>query len=133
MSSLVRKWALNLPMMVNDIKSMAVWIKFFGIPLKFQTLKGLRCLASVVGKPLYMDSITNEGIHLEYARICVEIAVDSSYPDSIDIQLLNGDKIVIRLECNWKQFECSKYNCFGLAIGEYVIMAKEDIMSNHLI
>lgn len=32
---LVRKWTLNLLMLVNDIKKVVVWIKFFCIPLEY--------------------------------------------------------------------------------------------------
>lgn len=67
MSFLMRKQELNLLKIINDIKVVAVWIKIFSIPLEFQTPKCLNCIASALGKPFYIDTIKNEGIHLEYA------------------------------------------------------------------
>lgn len=79
-------------MIVNYVKVVAIWIKFFGIPLEFWTSKELSKIASSVGKPLYTDLVMKKGIKLDYARIYVEIVVDSGCLKSIDLCLPNGEK-----------------------------------------
>ncbi|XP_044489108.1 uncharacterized protein LOC123213699 [Mangifera indica] len=78
----------------------------YGIPLEFWTPKGLSYIASAIGNPLYMDSITEKGIRLEYARVCIEIKVDSECPESISLDLPNG-------EYAWKPIKCNRCQCFG--------------------
>ncbi|XP_044472222.1 uncharacterized protein LOC123200907 [Mangifera indica] len=112
-SFLIRKWTTNLPMVINDVKKVAIWVKMYGIPLKFWTPKGLSYLASAIGNPLYMDSITEEGIRLEYARVCIEIEVDSECPEDISLTLPNGETMVINVEYAWKPIKWNGCKCFG--------------------
>ncbi|XP_031256680.1 uncharacterized protein LOC116114685 [Pistacia vera] len=74
----------------EGISSVSIWVKFNGVPLEFWTAKGLSYVASAIGKPLYMDNIMDTGDRLEYARVCVEIDTASSFPNSVELGLLNG-------------------------------------------
>ncbi|XP_044507206.1 uncharacterized protein LOC123226740 [Mangifera indica] len=110
---LVRKWTTNLPMLINDVKKVATWVRMYGIPLEFWTPKSLSYIASAIGTPLYADSITEEGTRLDYARICIEIKVDAECPDSICLTLSNGECMVINVEYSWKPLKCNVCQCFG--------------------
>lgn len=50
------------------MKKMALWIKFFGISLEFWTTQGFSDIASVVGKSLYVDLVTEESAKLKYVE-----------------------------------------------------------------
>ncbi|XP_044491492.1 uncharacterized protein LOC123215458 [Mangifera indica] len=121
---LVRKWTTNLPMLINDVKKVAIWVRMYGIPLKFWTPKGLSYIASAIGNPLYVDSITEEGTRLDYARICIEIKVDSECPDSICLSLLNGECMVINVEYSWKPIKCNGCQCFGHSTANCTLATK---------
>ncbi|XP_044478338.1 uncharacterized protein LOC123205457 [Mangifera indica] len=122
---LVRKWTTNLPMVINDVKKVAIWIRMYGIPLEFWTPKGLSYIASAIGSPLYMDSVTEEGTRLEYARVCIEIEVDSGCPDSISLALPNGELMVIKVEYAWKPIKCNGCQCFGHSIANCSLAPKQ--------
>ncbi|KAI8531141.1 hypothetical protein RHMOL_Rhmol11G0114400 [Rhododendron molle] len=50
---------------------------------------------------------------LNYAKICVEVGVDSALPDRFDLVSANGDKFAIRVWYPWKPLKCSKCKVFG--------------------
>ncbi|XP_044503435.1 uncharacterized protein LOC123224020 [Mangifera indica] len=100
-------------MLINDVKKVAIWVRMYGIPFEFWTPKGLSYIASAIGTPLYADSITEEETRLDYARICIEIKVDTECPDSICLTLPNGECMVINVEYSWKPLKCNVCQCFG--------------------
>ncbi|XP_044503414.1 uncharacterized protein LOC123223995 [Mangifera indica] len=97
----------------ENIKKIAVWVKFYGIPLEFWSLKGFSHIASVLGRPLYVDLATEERSRLEYASICVEISVNHDFPDTIELVLPNKENVAIRLEYAWKPLKCNLCKMFG--------------------
>lgn len=48
-------------------------------------------MASSLRKPLYMDLVIEERPHLEFARVFVEMNVDSYFPDFIDFKMPNWE------------------------------------------
>ncbi|XP_044479670.1 uncharacterized protein LOC123206505 [Mangifera indica] len=110
---LIRKWITNLPMMINDVKKVAIWVRLFGIPFEYWSPKGLSYIASAIGTPLYADSITEGGTRLDFARICIEIKVDAECLESISLTLSNGESMVINVKYSWKPLKCNACQCFG--------------------
>ncbi|XP_044489126.1 uncharacterized protein LOC123213711 [Mangifera indica] len=110
---LVRKWTTNLPMLINDVKKVAIWVRLYGIPLEYWTPKGLSYIASAIETLLYADSITEGGKRLDFARISIEIKVDAECPYSISLTLSNGESMVINVEYSWKPLKCNVCQCFG--------------------
>lgn len=92
-------------MITNDVKKMVVWIKLYEIPLERWTSKGLSYIPNIIGKPLYLDSITEVGTRLEYAQICVEVIVDSKCLDSFILVLQNGENLMINVEYSFNMDE----------------------------
>ncbi|XP_031250056.1 uncharacterized protein LOC116107924 [Pistacia vera] len=60
-----------------------------------------------------MDNITDAGDRLEYARVCVEIDTASSFPNSVELGLPNGDCVNIGVEYSWKPRACPLCRTFG--------------------
>ncbi|KAK8665140.1 hypothetical protein V6N13_005315 [Hibiscus sabdariffa] len=52
--------------------------------------RGLSYIASAIGIPLYMDSVAASKQRLAYAKVCVEISIDSKLPRSVKVLLRNG-------------------------------------------
>lgn len=82
----------------------------------------------MVGKPLYVNSITEEGVWLEYARIYIELDIDSPCPDSIEVSLPNGEHLSIKLEYFWKPSKCTNCKPFSHGIGECILLLREEKM-----
>ncbi|KAA3462439.1 hypothetical protein EPI10_028926 [Gossypium australe] len=80
---------------------MPVWIQCYRVLLELFTQKGLSYIASAIGTPLYMDSVTVSQTRLSYAKICVEISIDTVIPLSINVKLSDGSltSITVMVSC----------------------------------
>ena len=65
--------------------SVPIWIKIHNPPLEGWPLKGIFVIASSIGRPLYADPMTEERTRLGFAKVCVEVSVNSSFPKCIDV------------------------------------------------
>ncbi|GJX05400.1 RNA-directed DNA polymerase, eukaryota, reverse transcriptase zinc-binding domain protein, partial [Tanacetum coccineum] len=68
-----------------------LWVKLCNIPLEACSVKGINALASRVGKPLIMDTITIQMCYLGtrrlgYARVLVEVEAKEDLVKQIEIQ-----------------------------------------------
>lgn len=66
-------WRPDFRPLEEDIVSAPVWIRMEGLPLEFWSPKLLLPLVSCIGKPLKVDALTATKERTEFARICVEI------------------------------------------------------------
>ena len=70
-------------------------------------------IASAVGKPLHMDSLTENRTRLSFARICIEVDLSSKFPKTAHLNLGNGKCTTIRIEYPWVPHNCSHCQVFG--------------------
>ncbi|KAK3193373.1 hypothetical protein Dsin_024683 [Dipteronia sinensis] len=89
---ILKKWHSRLVLTKESYSKVPVWVKFFNIPYEYWTKDGLSYVASVVGKALYADSLTETTKRISYSRICVEIDAASKLIDSFDLLMGEGDK-----------------------------------------
>ncbi|KAL0345604.1 UNVERIFIED_CONTAM: hypothetical protein Sradi_4391700 [Sesamum radiatum] len=57
-----------------------VWIKLWHLPVEFWTNEGLITVASGIGRPLYLDAITQACTRLDFARVCIMLDISSKLP-----------------------------------------------------
>ena len=55
---IIRFWKPGMEMINVQITSLPIWVKFFNIPLEYWTVTSLGYIASVVGIPLHLDTLT---------------------------------------------------------------------------
>jgi len=120
---ILRKWAPGMQVLKLTLKSIPVWVKFLHLPLEYWNHTCLSHVASGVGRPLYADSITEEQKRLGYARVLVEIDMESECPKEIVICRANGDSVNIGVEYPWLPPKCSLCGGFGHAV--YACSKKE--------
>jgi hypothetical protein len=98
-----------------------------GVEIDFEIYSGLgqvSALAFGILEPyLYADSITEEQKRLGYARVLVEIDMESECPKEIVICRANGDSVNIGVEYPWLPPKCSLCGGFGHAV--YACSKKE--------
>ncbi|GLT69887.1 hypothetical protein SLA2020_420000 [Shorea laevis] len=75
----------------------------------------LKSVASGVGKPLCVDSVTEEQLRLGFARVLVEVNVDSEFPKEIEIAGPDGVPVTVGIEYLWIPIKCKKCKLFGHA------------------
>ncbi|GAV92830.1 DUF4283 domain-containing protein/zf-CCHC_4 domain-containing protein [Cephalotus follicularis] len=108
----LRKWTKGMSLKLEDCNSIPVWVKLSNVPVHLWTKLGISYIASVLGKPLYMDSPTTNRQVLTYARVCVDMPATSSFSGSILLDLGEGEDTVVGVEYQWKPQACSLCKVF---------------------
>lgn len=61
----------------------AVWVKFFNLPLHYYNEAALHRLGSILGTVLRVDTNTLDLVHQAYARVCIELDVTQQFQDKL--------------------------------------------------
>ncbi|KAI8573389.1 hypothetical protein RHMOL_Rhmol01G0273400 [Rhododendron molle] len=109
----LKQWQPQMCLQKDQLQKIPLWAQFYNVPLELWTAAGLSYVASAVGKPLYADSVIEQCKRLNYAKICVEIDVNSELPESFDVVLANGACFTINVWYPWRPLKCSKCHVFG--------------------
>jgi hypothetical protein len=114
-SEFVRRWSPGMQLLTLSLSSVPVWINLHNLPLEFWNATCLSHFASGVGIPICVNSVTEEQRRLGFARVLVEVAVESEFPKEIDVVDLNDRIIKIGVEYPWVPIKCKKCSFFGHA------------------
>ncbi|KAK8655823.1 hypothetical protein V6N13_108389 [Hibiscus sabdariffa] len=76
---------------------------------------GLSYIASAIGVPLYMDSITDSRQRVAFAKVCVELPADAIIPKFVKVQIRDGSFVSIAVDVPWLLPRCSYCCTFGHA------------------
>ncbi|PKI74057.1 hypothetical protein CRG98_005535, partial [Punica granatum] len=69
-----KKWSPQFTEEDLDMKRMPIWVQLRKIPLQYFHPKGISYIASVIGRPLYMDRATAIRSRLDYAKVALVAA-----------------------------------------------------------
>ncbi|GAV92292.1 DUF4283 domain-containing protein/zf-CCHC_4 domain-containing protein, partial [Cephalotus follicularis] len=108
----LRPWTKDMSLELGDCRSMPVWVKLRNVPVQYWNKIGLSYIASVLGKPLHMDTNTTHRHALMFARVCVDMPATSSFQDSITLELVDGSTISVGVEYPWKPNACTLCKVF---------------------
>ncbi|MQM03996.1 hypothetical protein Taro_036777 [Colocasia esculenta] len=114
----LRRWTPDLQMEKESLCNLPIWVHFPGLPLRWWTVCGLSKLASLLGRPLHMDSLTAKRKRLHFARVCVLIDVKAVFPSEVSIMNEDGSCEAVTVEYEWKPTLCKECNSFGHGGGE---------------
>ncbi|MBA0870468.1 hypothetical protein Goshw_012745, partial [Gossypium schwendimanii] len=81
--------------------------------LELYTTIGLSYIASALGIPLYMDSITAGQQRLSYVKVYVKMAANLVLPRSIDVELRDNFIATTPIGFPWIPQRCSECCIFG--------------------
>ena len=122
---ILRAWQPGMDMLNIQLSSIPIWVKFYNIPLEYWTNTSLGYIASVVGNPLHIDTLTENQSKLSFARICIEAGVDCEFPKSILLGLGNGKYSTISIEYPWTPQCCSNCKLFGHTLAQCLSIKKQ--------
>lgn len=99
-------------------RKIPMWVKFSNVPLSYLNSDGISFLASGIGKPLFVDEVTSNLEPMHFARVCIEITADFSFPSSIDVTVFDEDsaeEIVVSVDVEYqsKPPTCPGCKVFG--------------------
>ncbi|GAV92559.1 DUF4283 domain-containing protein [Cephalotus follicularis] len=108
----LRRWEEGMSLCKESFSSIPVWVKLSNVPAKLWTRSGLSYIASALGVPLCMDAATAAGNRLSFARVCVEMKANSSFPHSFKVRRRSGIVADIQVQYVWKPSACSVCKVF---------------------
>jgi hypothetical protein len=112
---ILRRWTPGMQLLKLSLSTVPIWIKMHNLPMEYWDSDCLSHIASGVGKPLCADSVTEEQLRLGFARVLVEVDIDSAFPKEVEIIGINGDVVKIGIEYPWLPIKCKKCRSFGHA------------------
>jgi hypothetical protein len=110
---ILRKWTPGMQLLKLSLSSIPIWIKLHNLPIEFWNTTCLSYVASGVGKLICADSVTKVQLRLGFARVLVEVNIDSNFPKEVEIVGANGIRVVVGVEYPWILIKCKKCKSFG--------------------
>jgi hypothetical protein len=110
---ILRKWTPGMQLLKLSLSSIPIWIKLHNLPIEFWNATCLSYVASGVGKPLCADSVTEEQQRLGFARVLVEVDMNSNFPKELEVVGVDGSRVVVGIEYPWLPVKCKKCKTFG--------------------
>ncbi|KAI8570411.1 hypothetical protein RHMOL_Rhmol01G0032000 [Rhododendron molle] len=109
----LKKWQPHMALIKEQLQSVPIWVHFYNVPFEYWTARGLSYIASSVGKPFYCDEVTAKCKWMNFAKVCVEVNLDSSFLESVDLCCPNGDTVPVNIKYPWLPFKCMGCRIFG--------------------
>ncbi|XP_019248818.1 PREDICTED: uncharacterized protein LOC109228098 [Nicotiana attenuata] len=97
----------------EELYTVPIWVKLPGLDFKYWGPKGLNKIGSMIGKPLMVDRNTENKIGLNFARLLIEVDVDSPLPDKVQFRNEKGALIEQRIQYDWKPVLCKQCHKYG--------------------
>ncbi|GKA73601.1 zinc knuckle CX2CX4HX4C containing protein [Tanacetum coccineum] len=119
----VQKWDIHVCLDKREPSHIPIWVKLCNIPLEAWTTSDISALASRLGKPLVMDTLTVEickkGVgKVKYARVLVGVPTAKDIPNKIEVVYRGKDseemcrkKVIVKFD--WVPPRCSNCCVFG--------------------
>ncbi|XP_074299724.1 uncharacterized protein LOC141630876 [Silene latifolia] len=109
---IVKAWVPDMELVKHDVKRVPIWIKLYGLDVKFWGTDCLRKISGIVGAYIKSDEATQNRDFLGYARTMVEVNVDQEFPNEIGFFDENGKQHWLRVMYDWLPITCGK--CKGM-------------------
>ncbi|XP_074304181.1 uncharacterized protein LOC141638900 [Silene latifolia] len=104
---IVNEWKPETVLVKHDVKRVPIWMKFYGLDIKFWGLESLKKLSGVVGTYVKCDEATTHRNFLGYARVLIEVDVDQYFPNEIYFLDENGLTQTLRVVYDWLPLTCT--------------------------
>ncbi|KAL0904402.1 hypothetical protein M5K25_026506 [Dendrobium thyrsiflorum] len=104
-----QKWTKNFHPTRENFSSVPIWVRIHDLPLVCWNSEGISKIASKIGIPIAVDSLTAAKTRLTYARVCIQVLVTSTLPDSVPISI-EDEVIHLKIHYEWKPSTCSTCN-----------------------
>ncbi|XP_039155725.1 uncharacterized protein LOC120287105 [Eucalyptus grandis] len=109
---ILQQWHPMMELKKDCHKTVPVWVRLRNLPVNLWFASSISALASVIGKPLFVDNRTEQMAMVAFARICIEINAASSFPEVIDF-MLNGEPRSVDVHYEWVPTLCPTCCSFG--------------------
>lgn len=112
----LKQWSPGLALDPSALVDYPVWVKLPGLDLQFWSPTVLGKIASLIGKPCYVDKLTASRERLAYARVLVELKSGEKIIDSITLKAPSGQEFVQQVVYESKPLQCYRCLKFGHSV-----------------
>ncbi|KAG5557186.1 hypothetical protein RHGRI_007455 [Rhododendron griersonianum] len=116
---ILKKWQPQMVLQKEQLSSIPFWVQLSNVPLEFWNAAGFSYIASALGKPLFVDEQTEKGKRLSFAKVCVEMIVDSPFLDTVDVEYASGKSAIVGVKYPWKPLVCTLCHVFGHSVSSH--------------
>ncbi|XP_074298451.1 uncharacterized protein LOC141629330 [Silene latifolia] len=109
---IVKEWSPDVELIKHDVKLIPIWMKLYGLDIKFWGPGCLSKISGLVGKFLRCDEATSNRAFLGFARVLVEIKIGQEFPTELVFEDELGKTQRVRVVYDWLPLSCDK--CKGL-------------------
>lgn len=102
---ILQKWRAEVTGSEIGLDKIPVWV--------ILRAEGISRVASVIGNPLYMDKATANQLHLDFARICVEIEAGKDIVQEVKVDVGTGTVVGVKVVVPWLPKICKQCIKFG--------------------
>ncbi|KAJ8422267.1 LOW QUALITY PROTEIN: hypothetical protein Cgig2_000655 [Carnegiea gigantea] len=104
---IVKGWNPEMDMHTDDINSLPIWVQLPALDIKYWGAESLSKIGSTIGIPLKTNRYTKDRTMLKYARLLINVSLDSPFLNFIEF--LNDHDVLIRQQVvyEWKPVKCS--------------------------
>ncbi|XP_074263903.1 uncharacterized protein LOC141586539 [Silene latifolia] len=104
---IIKEWTPDMELVKHEVTRVPIWMKIFGLDVKYWGGESLRKLSGGVGKFIKCDDPTLHKQFLGFARIMVEVDVDQQFPSVVEFLDENGKNQSVRIEYDWLPVSCT--------------------------
>ncbi|KAI0502609.1 hypothetical protein KFK09_017564 [Dendrobium nobile] len=105
---ILQRWSPKFKPKRDESTPIPIWIKIVDFSLALWTPTGISRIASYVGIPVSVDSLTANRSRLTFAWVYFLITKDSILPDDILLEI-DGEDMVLKVLYDWKPDKCEGY------------------------
>nr|XP_009596610.1 uncharacterized protein LOC104092659 [Nicotiana tomentosiformis] len=110
---IVMAWNPDMKFTRKELYIVPIWVKLPGLDFKYWSPKGLSKIGSLIRKSLMVDQNTEKKVSLNFARLLIEVEVDTKLPDKVFFRNEKGMLIEQKINYDWKPILCKYFHKYG--------------------
>ncbi|XP_070046129.1 uncharacterized protein [Nicotiana tomentosiformis] len=97
----------------EELYTVPIWVRMSGLDFKYWSPKGLSNIGSLLGKPLMVEKNTERKTGLHFARLLIEVEMDTTLQDKVWFHNEKGALVDQKIIYDWKPTLCAFCNKYG--------------------
>ncbi|XP_074293173.1 uncharacterized protein LOC141620121 [Silene latifolia] len=103
---IVKPWTPEAELVKGSVDIVPVWVKLYGIPLKFWG-DCLPKIAGLGGNYVKRDDATKDRVRLGFARVMVELEFDKQLKEQVYFLDETGKRVTVNVDYEWRPVSCT--------------------------
>ncbi|XP_074271645.1 uncharacterized protein LOC141595577 [Silene latifolia] len=113
---IINEWKPDSELLKHDVSRIPLWMKIYGLDIKFWGANCLKKICGGVGSFIRCDEATANKAFLGYARLMVEVTIGQTFPTELQFIDENDNIQKVRVVYDWLPTTCS--SCQGMGYTE---------------